>query len=374
VNSASARAIAHRIERCYIGASSVAEQALKRHAGPVDDRSAARDVDEVDLALLDALHVNPRASFERLASALGISAVTAARRWQRLASTGRVWVSSVPGSQLGLVAAVHEIEARPGRAEAVGRQLAEIPQVGSVYLTAGSYDVHALIFASHMRTLTELLFDRLATTPDVVRARSHIGLEWFSGVRWRLGAIDTGAEREVREDRDPNREPGRGTRTLDPDEHALYLALQHDGRAKYRDLAEQLGTSEQQVRRRMTAMTKRGLLTFRTDFTRIEGGWPALLVLWLRVPDELLEQVGVQIGAWRESRICFSVVGAANLFVMVQLHRLGELSSVFARIRELGDQIDVTDQRVVLRPLKSWGRLLDHAGHSTGVVPVDPWA
>ncbi|HJP73826.1 MAG TPA: AsnC family transcriptional regulator [Pseudonocardiaceae bacterium] len=347
------------------------------------ERSPTHDVDEVDLALLDALHVNPRASFERLASALGISAVTAARRWQRLASTGRVWVSSVPGSQLGLVAAVYEIEARPGRAEAAGRYLAAIPQVGSVYLTAGGYDVHGLIFAANMRTLTELLFDRLPNTPDVLRARSHIGREWFSGVRWRLGAIDTGAEREVRDRTDPNREPGRGTLrswarsacgTLDPDEHALYLALQYDGRARYRDLAHDLGTSEAQVRRRMTSMTKRGLLTFRTDFTRIEGGWPALLALWLRVPDEALETVGVEIGGWRETRICFSVVGAANLFVMAQLHRIGELSRLFARIRDLGHPVEVTDQRVVLRPLKSFGRLLDHAGHATGVVPVDPWA
>jgi DNA-binding Lrp family transcriptional regulator len=88
----------------------------------VADRSPTHDVDEVDLALLDALHVNPRAGFERLASALGISAVTAARRWQRLASTGRVWVSSAPGSQLGLVAAVYEIEARAGRSAGISRR------------------------------------------------------------------------------------------------------------------------------------------------------------------------------------------------------------------------------------------------------------
>jgi hypothetical protein len=34
----------------------------------------------------------------------------------------------------------------------------------------------------------------------------------------------------------------------------------------------------------------------------------------------------------------------------------------------------VADQRLVLRPCKSWGRLLDTAGHATGVVPVDLWA
>ncbi|MGW4393808.1 hypothetical protein ACWEHA_00855 [Amycolatopsis nivea] len=34
----------------------------------------------------------------------------------------------------------------------------------------------------------------------------------------------------------------------------------------------------------------------------------------------------------------------------------------------------VADQRVVLRPLKSWGRVLDRRGPAVGVVPVDLWA
>jgi hypothetical protein len=88
----------------------------------------------------------------------------------------------------------------------------------------------------------------------------------------------------------------------------------------------------------------------------------------------VLEAVGVEVSGWPETRICLSVVGAANLFVMAQLHRIGELSRLSARLRDLGRPIEVVDQRVVLRPVKSWGRLLDQAGHSTGVVPVDPWA
>jgi DNA-binding Lrp family transcriptional regulator len=50
-------------------------------------------VDETDIALLDGLHVNPRVSFEELGRVLDISAVTVARRWRSLVSTGRAWVS-----------------------------------------------------------------------------------------------------------------------------------------------------------------------------------------------------------------------------------------------------------------------------------------
>jgi DNA-binding Lrp family transcriptional regulator len=59
-------------------------------------------VDEIDLALLDGLHVNPRASFDELGRVLGISGLTVVRRWRKLASAGRAWVSSGFGPALPL--------------------------------------------------------------------------------------------------------------------------------------------------------------------------------------------------------------------------------------------------------------------------------
>jgi DNA-binding Lrp family transcriptional regulator len=52
------------------------------------DQAVSRMLDEADVALLDALHTNPRASFEWLGAALGVTAVTAARRCRRLAEQG----------------------------------------------------------------------------------------------------------------------------------------------------------------------------------------------------------------------------------------------------------------------------------------------
>lgn len=342
----------------------------------MDEARSGHQVDEVDLALLDALHINPRASFERLGGALDLSPVTVARRGQRLSAAGLAWVASAPGPNLALVAAVFEIEAGPGRSEEVGRALARVPQVISVYLTAGTFDVQTLVFAATMADLTDLVVDHLPAVAGVTRARAHVGTEWYSRVRWRLGAISERDERALQTGESGPDQAGRPDRSqpFSDADRALYLALQHDGRARYRDLARQLGTSEHLVRRRIGALGRQGLLSFRTDFVRGQGGWPTLLVLWLSVPVEQVDGAGTTMAAWPETRICMAVVGAANLFVMVQLHHLGAVAATLARIHaDLPDAV-VADQRLVLRPLKSWGRMLDHAGRSVGVVPVDPWA
>src|ERR1700742_171671 len=105
-------------------------------------RAIQSSVDETDVLLLDALHANPRISFERLRPVLGIAPGTVARRWQRLADSGRAWVSSVPGPQLALVAAVYEVRPIPGHMLDVARALAAAPQVISVYATDGALALH----------------------------------------------------------------------------------------------------------------------------------------------------------------------------------------------------------------------------------------
>lgn len=336
--------------------------------------------DEADVALLDALHVHPRATFELLAATLEVSPMTAARRWHRLAGEGRAWVASVPGPSVALAAAVYDVAASPGCAERVARALAELPRVVSVYRTSGDFDIQTLVIAAEPEQLAELALHRLSGVEGVARTRVRVGVELFSGARWRLGAISGSQAREVhRADQTQDPTPARGQpeargSTPTREERALYLALQQDGRAPYRGLARELGVSEQQVRRRMASMARRGLLTFRTDFVRAEGGWPVQVVLGLAVPFDRLREAGAEVAAWPETRICLATVDAANLFVMAQLHQLAELGGLFERIRATLPGADVVEQRVVLRPVKSWGRLLGSDGRSAGLVPVDPWA
>ena len=58
----------------------------------------------------------------------------------------------------------------------------------------------------------------------------------------------------------------------------------------------------------------------------------------------------------------------------MQLHELSVLDAVISRLLAEYPGVAVMDARVVLRSVKSWGRLLGPDGHAQQVVPVDLWA
>ena len=236
-------------------------------------------VDELDVALLDALHVKPQASFEELGTLLDISPVTAARRWRRLVSTGRAWVSSAVGPRLPVKAALFEAECEPGAAQSVADEFAAMPQVFSVNITTGRDNIYALLVAAEQPLLSELIVDALPAVAGLRRVQSALMTELFSGTRWRLGGLSSGQVRAVT----PDPAIDAQAHQFDDFDRRLFLALQVDGRLSCRDLAAAVAQSEQAVRRRMSLLTRSGLLSFRTDFARVEAGWLTGVALKLRV-------------------------------------------------------------------------------------------
>ena len=315
-------------------------------------------VDELDIALLDALHVNPLASFEELGTVLEVSPVTAARRWRRLVSTGRAWVSSAPGLQLPMRAALLEAECQPGAAPAVASEFALVPQVFSVNITTGKDNLYALVVAADQPLLTELIVDTLPAVAGLNRVQSALITNLFSGTRWRLGGLSPDQVRAVTpESAKPN-----PAHEFDDFDRELFLALQRDGRLSFRDLAAVVGRPEPTVRRRLGLLTHSGMLVFRTDFARVEAGWPTA--------------VGRTLVRYPETRFCVAVVGGgvADLFVTMQLHNVSDLDPVIHRLSAEHPGVAVLGTRVVLRSVKSWGRLLGPDGRARRVVPVDLWA
>jgi hypothetical protein len=73
-------------------------------------------------------------------------------------------------------------------------------------------------------------------------------------------------------------------------------------------------------------------------------------------------------------RVATVGAGAANLFVTMQLHELSSLDAVISRLTAEYPGVTVLDTRVVLRSVKSWGRLLGPDGRAEDVVRVDLWA
>ena len=240
--------------------------------------AVADGVDELDIALLDALHVDPQLSFEELGRVLSVSPVTAARRWRRLVSTGRAWVSSAIGPRLPVKAALFEAECRPGAAPSVAAEFASRPQVFSVNITTGNENIYALLVAANQPLLSELIVDVLPSVTGTLRVQSALITDLFSGTRWRLGGLNSSQVRAATPEPDTNAL----TREFDEFDRELFLALQRDGRLSCRDLAAAVGESESMVRRRIGLLTRSGLLAFRTDFARVGAGWLTAVALKLR--------------------------------------------------------------------------------------------
>jgi len=64
------------------------------------------------------------------------------------------------------------------------------------------------------------------------------------------------------------------------------------------------------VRRRLGLLTNSGMLVFRTDFARVEAGWPTALALKLSVTGSAVTAVGRTLVRYPETRFCVAVIGA----------------------------------------------------------------
>jgi DNA-binding Lrp family transcriptional regulator len=323
---------------------------------------------ETDLALVDAVQVNPRATWATIGGTLNVSAVTAARRWKALCASGAAWTGSTMGPELARGAFL-ELSCRPGGAAAVIEQLCERPDVLTVGRMLGEYDMYAITVAPTVESLKRSLFEDLSAL-GVHRMNAHVYPTIFGGQTWRLRILNRAMTERVREEA---MRPLRST-PIDASDRRLFLALAHDGRRSYADLADEFGTTSQAVRRQVERMRRQGVLEFRADMARPLAGWPLAALLWLKVPDSLLEPVGRDLGAWAETRFCAPVVNDANLALILNLRSPEHLNVLVNRLTTAHPEIMVTERRLVLHLSKVHGHILDGEGRSRRIVPVDPWA
>ncbi|MEV4250780.1 AsnC family transcriptional regulator [Streptosporangium canum] len=332
--------------------------------------SEPRLLDEIDLALVDALQINPRASWTKLAQVLGLAPITLARRWQQLQDAGAAWVS-VAHSNARAHGAIIELTCEPGTEMEVAARLAQLPYVSTVGITSGEYHVFANIVAPTLSTTTNVLLNGLPLRPHVIRMRSHVFGSLFGGMVWRLGVMNPSQTEQIRETAGP---PPQEIRAFGPLDRALFLALSHDGRRPHTDLAEELGTTPHAVRRRLDRLLRNGDIAFRCDVARRLAGWHMLALLWLTVPDTDLRAVGKRLADWPETRMCAAVVSPTNLALIVNLRSFEHLEELLIRTARSFPSVSVTERRLILRQVKIYGRVVDEDGRCLQVIPADPWA
>lgn len=93
------------------------------------------DLDDLDRAIVQALMVDGRAAFSRIAEVLGVSDQTVIRRYRRLRTAGVLRVLGLPvGHRVGLYESWLRIQCTPDAAVAVADALARRPDIAWVTL------------------------------------------------------------------------------------------------------------------------------------------------------------------------------------------------------------------------------------------------
>lgn len=138
-------------------------------------RLAGRVLDTLDVALLRAIHDNPRAGVLELARVTGVARATVASRLQRLDEAG---VVTGYGPEVDLPAAGYPVQAyvtieiAQGGLEDIARDLTAIPGVVEAHATTGSGDVLARIAATSHEDLQRTLL--AVSRSDVVTRTTSV--------------------------------------------------------------------------------------------------------------------------------------------------------------------------------------------------------
>ncbi|MDI3404085.1 Lrp/AsnC family transcriptional regulator [Streptomyces cavernicola] len=305
-------------------------------------------LDPLDLRIVAALQIDGRASWGRIARALGESERTVARRASRLLQEGWVAVVGIVHKQLVGWGEPYllRIGCEPRRLRAVARSLAAMPEIRWVSVVTGSTDCFVEMDVGRERLLPMVL-DEVAALPGVTSLRTHAVLRYFkSSHEWRLDVLTAEETAALaRTDLDPV--ASLAARPAEPtaEENAVLELLSLDGRATTDQIAAAAGISPSTAWRRIEALRARGMVFIRADAEASLLGMPVEAQLWLRVAPGRTTEVGTRLARCPQVHYLVATTGDCQLVADIALADRAALYTFLDEVtgaEEGIDQVDVT--------------------------------
>jgi DNA-binding Lrp family transcriptional regulator len=275
------------------------------------------NVDVLDRRIIQALYLDPRAPFSRLAEVLGSSEPTVSRRYRRLfdARMLRV-VGQLDSQRLGQFDWAVRIRCAPGSAASVATKLAQHPDTSWVQLTSGGTEIFTTIHSRDDEQRTPLLLNQLSIGREVVDLEAYCLLHLFAtGMSTPPGPSDL-SHAEIAQLVSPARDKpstDRPKAKLQDSDWPLVQALADDGRAPYRQLAARTHWHESTVRRRVEELIASGVLFFDLDVATYAFGIRSQALLWMSVAHTNLKDVGQALANRSEFPFVAATTGSTNL-------------------------------------------------------------
>lgn len=325
-------------------------------------------LDNLDLQLVHALQINPRAPFVTVARALQVDAVTVARRWERLVTDNISWVTGYPNAAAYFFGYV-EVSCHVAQAEQVADRLAEDVHAVSIAHITGDMDLLVVVVTQDYITFARYITERIHRIPGVIRSRSHpFAHSYVEGSAWRLDALSSDQIRIMRKTTIPSMP---GQKIVD-DERPIVLALAGDGRLALTDLARRTGVSVNTARRRLQRLVTARKVLLRCEIAHTYSGWPLTVIFWARADANRVTNVAELLIKLRPVRICaVTATGHSTLVFTVSLRSVDGILKFHQYLADTIPDLLITDRALVLRHVKLAGSVLDETSRRVGTVPMD---
>jgi DNA-binding Lrp family transcriptional regulator len=275
-------------------------------------------LDRLDKQIIHALIIDGRVPLRRIATVVGTSEQTVARRYRRMRESGVIRVVGVPDSQrLGLSDWVVRLQCVPDAAAAVAGALARRDDTSWVSLTSGGTEVICTVKPAGGDSRRDLLLRQLPSSRRITGISAHSLLHLFRGgsSHWpeAMRALTT---EQVAQLSPPSAHHG-PLAELGPDDRILLAELARDGRASYSELARATHWHESTVRRRVEELRGAGVLYLDLDLDESAFGIGTRAHLLMSVAPARLAAVGAAMACHPEIPFVAATTGASNLAASV---------------------------------------------------------
>ncbi|SFW65100.1 Lrp/AsnC family transcriptional regulator [Amycolatopsis australiensis] len=268
-------------------------------------------LDEVDRALIHALHVDGRAPFTKIGDVLGVSTQTVARRYRRLRAEASLRVVGLPDPQrAGQAEWMVRLTATPHTAQDVAHALARRADTAWIKLMSGGTEICVNVSTAAASDHSLLLRD-IPRTASITAVSAHQVLHrYFGGPAAWLGracALDPAQVAALTPAHDGAGKP------LTGEDEPLMAALQRDGRASLAELAAATGWSPATVARRLADLQAGGTMFFDLEIDPATLGATTHALLWMSVAPAHSDEVARELATHAELALVAATTGPANL-------------------------------------------------------------
>lgn len=337
-------------------------------------------LDDLDRALIHALHIDGRAPFSRIAAALDVSPQTVARRYRRLRNEASLRVVGLPDPhRAGRTQWLVRLTAAAGSAQDLAYALVRRHDTSWVKLTSGGTEIVAIIHTptdAGAGNGNSLLLHDIPRTANITAVSAHCVLHTYLGgpTNWRRSAdtLDEEQQRFLREHESADTSYMPVPRQLTEGDADLLVALQKDGRATHAELARATGWSPVTVARRLADLRAGGAVFFDVEVDAGHFGANTRALLWMSVRPAHLEDVATTLADHDELAYVAATTGPSNLVAQALCRDPADLHHYL--VRRLGslDAVHALETSPVLQNLKAASPILTDLARTSMPAPRRP--